>query len=85
MKYRKRPIVVEAWPWPIKPPDAPVLSATETVLQKKLIGQWVETLEGGHLRSEGDWLIKGVKGEFYPCKSDIFDATYEPVEEDQPS
>lgn len=41
---------------------------------------WIDTLEGGHIVCPGDWIIRGVKGEFYPCKPDIFDATYEPVE-----
>ncbi|HXJ27030.1 MAG TPA: hypothetical protein VNH17_15070 [Streptosporangiaceae bacterium] len=40
---------------------------------------WIETLEGGHIVCPGDWIITGVKGERYPCKPDIFDATYEPV------
>ena len=40
---------------------------------------WVDTLEGGHIVCPGDWIIKGVKGEFYPCKPDIFEATYEPA------
>ena len=40
---------------------------------------WIDTLEGGHVVCPGDWIIKGVKGEFYPCKPDIFEATYEPV------
>lgn len=39
----------------------------------------IRTLEGDHLAREGDWVIRGVSGEFYPCKPDIFDATYEPV------
>jgi hypothetical protein len=41
---------------------------------------WIDTLEDGHRVCPGDWIIKGVKGEFYPCKPDIFDATYERVE-----
>ena len=40
----------------------------------------IETLEGTIRASHGDWIIKGVKGEFYPCKPDIFDATYEAAE-----
>jgi hypothetical protein len=40
---------------------------------------YIKTLEGGHLVTPGDWIITGVKGEFYPCKPDIFKATYEPV------
>lgn len=41
---------------------------------------YIETLEGTHKATVGDWIIKGVKGEFYPCKPDIFQQTYEPVE-----
>jgi hypothetical protein len=40
----------------------------------------IETLEGTHHASVGDWIIKGVKGEMYPCKPDIFEMTYEPAE-----
>ena len=40
---------------------------------------WIDTLEGGHIVCPGDWVITGVKGERYPCKPDIFEATYEAV------
>jgi len=40
---------------------------------------WIDTLEGGHIVCPGDWIITGVKGEHYPCKPDIFEATYEPA------
>ncbi len=40
----------------------------------------INTLEGTMTANVGDWIIKGVKGEFYPCKPEIFDATYEAVE-----
>ena len=44
---------------------------------------WIEltipTLEGDMIARHGDWIIKGVQGEFYPCRPDIFEATYEPV------
>jgi hypothetical protein len=43
----------------------------------------IATLEGDMWVAVGDWIIKGVKGEFYPCKPDIFDATYEPAEDTQ--
>lgn len=43
-------------------------------------GYYINTLEGKMHLTKGDWIIKGVKGEFYPCKSDIFGATYEKVE-----
>lgn len=41
---------------------------------------WIDTLEGGHTVCPGDFIITGVQGERYPCKPDIFEATYEPVE-----
>lgn len=41
---------------------------------------WIDTMEGGHIVCPGDWIITGVKGERYPCKPDIFEATYEEVE-----
>ncbi len=40
---------------------------------------WIDTLEGGHIVCSGDWIITGIKGEHYPCKPDIFAATYEPA------
>lgn len=42
---------------------------------------WIDTLEGGHIVCPGDWVITGIKGEKYPCKLEIFEATYEKVEE----
>src|SRR3954453_16445358 len=41
---------------------------------------WIDTLEGGHIVCPGDWIITGVKGEMYPCKPDIFEATYDPAD-----
>ena len=41
---------------------------------------WIDTLEGGHIVCPGDYVITGVKGEMYPCKSDVFKATYEAVD-----
>ena len=78
MKYRKKPVVIDAIQYKrnMKHPalcdkaDAPGCASTH-----------IHTLEGYHIISPGDWIIKGVKGEFYPCKSDIFEATYEKVEE----
>jgi len=40
---------------------------------------WIDTLEGGYIVCPGDWIITGVQGEFYPCKPDIFNETYEEV------
>jgi hypothetical protein len=45
------------------------------------MGMIIHTLEGDHLARQGDYIIKGVKGEFYPCKPDIFEQTYELVTE----
>lgn len=44
-------------------------------------GLIVKTLEGRHIASPGDWIIRGVKGELYPCKPEIFAMTYDPVDE----
>lgn len=44
----------------------------------------IETLEGDMSAQVGDWIIKGVKGELYPCKPDIFDVTYEPDDGEEP-
>jgi hypothetical protein len=45
------------------------------------IGLWIPTKEGLMLGTEGDWIIRGIQGELYPCKPDIFAATYEAVQE----
>lgn len=85
MKYRKKPVVIEAW-------ELTAQSMGELI---KMVGgrSWskppmravtgiiVPTLEGDHEARFGDYIIKGVKGEFYPCKPDIFEMTYEKVEE----
>jgi hypothetical protein len=81
--YRKKPVVIEArqftpesgadvWEWA---DSKPMKDASGEV-----IGLRIYTLEG-HMRADfGDYIIRGVQGEFYPCKPDIFEATYEPVE-----
>ena len=74
MKYRKRPVVVDVFQW--KPEMGEVGPVVQT-----LIGYVIHTLEGDMLVGDGDWIIKGVQGEFYPCKPDIFEKTYEKVEE----
>lgn len=74
MKYRKKPVVIDAVQW-LKHGDHPKV----TEYEKAGYG-WIETLEGGHIVTSGDWIIKGVNGEFYPCKPDIFEKTYELVE-----
>ena len=89
--FRKKPVVIEAmrfngsqasfdriWDW-MGGDDGPNMGYSGTESEPESFG--VKTLEGVMTCSCGDWVIKGVKGEFYPCKPDIFDATYEPVEE----
>ena len=124
MKYRKKPIVIEASQWwqngdhPLDyskthdgfedgclrqfPPDERKANGWEGDVvryfrdpdkigerQCEKCGQimhihgWIDTLEGGHIVCPGDWIITGVAGEFYPCKSDIFEATYERVADDE--
>ena len=77
MKYRKKPVVIEATQW-FKHGDHP-----EVVILNGVPPQngWIKTLEGGHIVTPGDYIITGIKGEHYPCKPDIFEATYEKVEE----
>lgn len=82
-KFRKRPVVIEAIQW-FEHGDHPEVVALpgwhEDSGYKAHLG-WVKTLEGGHIVSPGDWIICGVQGEFYPCKPDIFEETYELVED----
>ena len=88
-KYRKKPVVIEAYQLPaagVPWPDEFYEWANEVGFG---IHQWwdsgygeglyVKTLEGTMKADPGDWIICGVNGEFYPCKPDIFEATYEPV------
>lgn len=85
-KYRKRPIVIEAHQW-FKNGDHPVVKPSagmgdricEACGHPSKAHGWCPTLEGNHIVCVGDWIITGVKGEHYPCKPDIFVATYEPV------
>jgi len=87
MKFRKKPVVVEAIRWTGKNCDE-IAEFLRGVLLERLgfIIQdapfTIVTLEGNHRADIGDWIIKGVKGEFYPCKPDIFEQTYEQVESD---
>lgn len=79
MRFRKKPIVIEASQW-FKPGDHPsvVLKSAPNRYGDDGI-PWIETLEGGHVVTPGDWIITGIQGEHYPCKPDIFEATYEIV------
>ena len=86
-KYRKKPVVVEA---------VQFLATRESFDAILAMGlrNWkpgemgtdtfiIETLEGDHLVRKDDYIIKGIKGEFYPCKPDIFEMTYEKVKESE--
>lgn len=88
MKYRKKPVVIEAAQFNN---DASSYGVLHWVNEGQHIADrpfatWINdamiipTLEGEHRADPGDWIIKGVKGEFYPCKPDIFEQTYEAVE-----
>jgi hypothetical protein len=91
-KYRKKPVVIEAVQWSGDNlgevidftglhPSANKWTWEEYEAVVKEHGLKIFTLEGIMDASVGDYIIKGVKGEFYPCKPDIFEATYEPAEE----
>jgi hypothetical protein len=88
-KYRKKPVVVEAVQWFQHGDHAQVQMYRDGGLGDKCqhcgasskAHGWLITLEGGFAVCPGDFIITGIKGEFYPCKPDIFEATYEPVPE----
>lgn len=77
MKFRKKPVVVDAVQWT----GANSAEITEFLGYLVLADSGallIRTLEGEMRANQGDWIIKGVAGEFYPCKPDIFEATYDP-------
>jgi len=83
--YRKKPVVIEAWQWNGERPSGwPPYLAGSSVAEirdgNKVVELRIATLEGDMIASRGDWIIKGIKGEVYPCKPDIFAATYDEVE-----
>lgn len=85
-KYRKKPVVIEAVQWRYAPGAVDAL--LEWGCPAEPAGEWgtdhtllIHTLEGTMQCSEGNYIIRGVRGEFYPCKEQIFLATYEPVED----
>lgn len=87
MKYKKKPIVIEATQW-FRSGDHPVVvecnswgdRVCEACGHPSSAHGWCHTLEGNHIVCPGDWIITGIKGEHYPCKPDIFEATYDLVE-----
>ncbi len=93
-KFRKKPIEIEAVQWTgdnhremfnfLGGKDEEYIQATGVNFyidwNKVNGGLIIKTLEGEHIASIGDWIIKGVQGEYYPCKPDIFETTYEVVD-----
>lgn len=84
-QYRKKPVIIEAFKWTGDPDqiEDPIWSI-DAIKAKKIWFQnnkmIIATLEGDMKADEGDFIIKGIKGEIYPCKPDIFALTYDPVE-----
>lgn len=90
MKYRKKPVVINAIQWDGTKsgknritnafPALSTVAQAGYIKEDKMTNWEIATLEGKHKVSVGDYIIQGVKGEFYPCKPDIFELTYEQVE-----
>lgn len=79
-KYRKRPVVIEAIQYTGKNmTDVLAWSGLPEITEHFGGGLDIVTLEGTMRADKGDWIIRGVKGELYPCKPDIFEATHEAV------
>lgn len=94
MKFRKKPVIIEARHWATEDDAYELADWCGGDYDSTISGpsgvngeDWgllvIGTLEGEMTAAPGDWIIRGVKGEFYPCKPDIFAATHEPVEDDQ--
>lgn len=88
MRFRKKPVTIDAIQWlGTFESYGKICSFTGLALQNNHNGEsepqelYIPTLEGEHVAKKGDWIIRGVKGEFYPCKPDIFELTYEQVSE----
>lgn len=80
-KYRKKPVTIEALKW-LGNNEAEMNAFVPSHQHRyEPDGLYIMTLEGDHKANIGDFIVKGVKGEFYPVKSDIFAMTYEVVEE----
>jgi hypothetical protein len=110
MKFRKKPVVVEATQWfqngdhpqdncrwiygkqtprflsegkivrYFRHPDISGTKNCDHCDRIMHVHGWIDTKEGGHIVCPGDWIITGIQGENYPCKPDIFAATYDPAE-----
>lgn len=83
-RFRKKPVVISAIQWTgdnLQSIDAFFgdEKGREWTMREGSDSLFIETLEGEHEGRIGDWIIKGVAGEFYPCKPDIFEQTYDEV------
>lgn len=93
MQYRKKPVIVDAVQWhkmgdhekveSLKTDDLHPNGICKHCLQALTIHGWIKTLEGGHIVCPADWIIRGIAGEYYPCKPAIFAETYNPVKPEE--
>lgn len=80
-QYRKKPVIIDALEWTGQNEEEVNKFVPAHLRAYEPNGLILTTLEGNHLANIGDFIIRGVKGEFYPCKPDIFEMTYDEVEE----
>lgn len=81
MKFRTKPVVKEAFQWMIHEVPSWWKEAKGIEIVVSTGSAYIPTLEGKMEAKPGDWIIQGLNGELYPCKADIFEKTYEKVEE----
>jgi hypothetical protein len=81
MKFRKRPVIIEAIQWTGSNKAEVLAFATDAAIYNDIDGMRIVTKEGMMHASLKDWIIKGIEGEFYPCKPEIFKKTYEQATE----
>jgi hypothetical protein len=81
MKFRKKPVVIEAVQFDPKLECPICVIPWGDVRPRDMSFGYIDTLEGKMHVSAGDWIITGIKGEHYPCKADIFEQTYEAINE----
>ena len=80
-KFRKKPVVIEAECYLEANDYLPFCETDNPVEYDDDVGKaYINTLEGQLFINDGDWVIRGVKGEYYACKPDIFELTYEPAD-----
>lgn len=80
-KARKRPVEIEYFKWDGQPPvEWPAWARDSLDIRYEISCLYIDTLEGTHRANRGDYILKGVKGELYPCKPDIFQMTYDKID-----